>query len=470
MDGSFDIAIIGAGSAGLTAADVAHRLGASVAIIEKGRVGGDCTWTGCIPSKALLRTARLHHERRNAQTLGLSSSTDTADFSVVSAHVRHVIEDIYADERPEVLRAKGITVFEGPAEFEDAHSASVGSERVAARRFIICSGATPRIPPIPGLEDVDYATYQSLWDMRVLPKRLTILGGGPIGCEMAQAFSRLGSSVTLLEAGPRLLPRDDVEASHMLLEIFRNEGIYVQVGSAVTGVRQDSQGIHATTKEQETTGDVLLVATGRHPQTDGLRLERAGIRHDERGIQVNSHLRTSNSHVFAAGDCTGGFQFTHYAGWQAGVAVRNALLPGNDTGVRDTVPWTTFTNPEVAHAGLTEVQARKKHGSDVAVTVWPLEKVDRAHTDGDTRGFMKVITRRNGRLLGVTIMASRAGEMLHEWIVALGQGMRIDELSQLIHVYPTYSMGAMEAAADIRITRLTAGYRGRLLQLARRLS
>jgi pyruvate/2-oxoglutarate dehydrogenase complex dihydrolipoamide dehydrogenase (E3) component len=291
-----------------------------------------------------------------------------------------------------------------------------------------------------------------------------------MGCEMAQAFRRLGARVTLLAAGERLLPRDDPAASQVLADVFAAEGIdLVYNARAELAWRDEAGRIRLGAGGNGLAGDTLLLAAGRRPNVDGLGLARAGVAYSRAGIQVDDTLRTSQRHIYAAGDCTGGPQFTHYAAWQAGLAVRNALLPGSSAAVADEVPWTTFTDPEVARAGLTEAQAREKFGDDVTTTQWPMDRVDRARVEGNTTGFIKLVHRKNGQLLGATIVAARAGEMIHEWIVALQHGLSVDDLSAALHVYPTYSLANMEAAVSVRLERLLNGLSGRILRALARL-
>jgi pyruvate/2-oxoglutarate dehydrogenase complex dihydrolipoamide dehydrogenase (E3) component len=292
---------------------------------------------------------------------------------------------------------------------------------------------------------------------------MLVLGAGPIGCEMAQAFRRLGTRVTLVEGEERVLPREEPEASRVLAEVFRDEGMELRLNAKVECAWQDGDGIHLFA-DGELVGDALLVAIGRRPNVDTLDLDKASIVYSPKGIQVDDYLRTSQKHIYAAGDCIGSYQFTHYAGWQAFMAVRNALLPGAFKGATDRVPWTTFTDPEVAHVGLTEEQARKKFGDAVMVCDWPMEKVDRAQAEGDTAGFLKLVHKKDGTLLGATIAAGRAGEMIHEWIVALEQGLKVGDIASVIHVYPTYSTASMQAAAEIRVAQLLRGTSGRVIR------
>jgi len=464
MNEPYDLLIIGGGSAGLTAAGFAVQLGARVALVEKHRIGGDCTWTGCVPSKTLLKAAKVAHQMRTAARYGLTPVEPVVDLKSVMAHVRAVIADVYHEESPEALRADGIDVFLDAARFLDPHTLAVGEATLTARHVLIATGAHPFIPPIAGLDGVDYLTYESVWELQVLPRHLLVVGAGPVGCEMAQAFRRLGSQVTLVASRDRVLPRDDPAAARVLGEVFAAEGIDLRYNARAERGWRDENGIHLIAGGDELVGDVLLITAGRRPNVDGLDLEKAGAAYSAKGIQVDEHLRTSQRHIYAAGDCIGSYQFTHYAGWQAFMAARNALLPGASKGVSDLVPWTTFTDPEVAHVGLTEEQAREKFIDSVMTCQWPMEKVDRARAEGDTAGFLKLIHRKDGTLLGATIVAARAGEMIHEWIVALDRGLKVGDLANAIHVYPTYSTASMQAAAAIRVGQLLSGTSGRVVR------
>lgn len=469
MAESYDLAVIGAGSAGLTAAGFATQLGARIALIEKNRIGGDCTWTGCIPSKTLLKTAKVAHQMRTADRYGLTPVNPKVDLKSVMSRVRNVIDQVYEHESPEALRANGVDVLIGNVRFIDPHTLAVNDTTVTARHVLLTTGAHSLIPPINGLDSVNYLTYETIWEIEVLPAHLLVIGAGPIGCEMAQAFCRLGSKVTLIEGMERLLPRDEPTASKVLAEVFTSEGINLSFNVPVERAWQDKDGIHILGGGQEFTGDALLVAVGRRPNVDSLALEKAGVTYNAGGIEVDEHLRTSQRHIYAAGDCTGSHQFTHYAGWQATMAVRNALLPGAAKGISDRVPWTTFTDPEVAHVGLTEEQARERFGDGVMTCDWPMARVDRARTEGDTAGFLKLIHKPDGTLLGVTIVCGRAGEMIHEWIVAIEHSLKVGDLSQVIHVYPTYSTASMQSTAEIRMAQLSNGMSGKIIRSAVRL-
>ncbi len=469
MNHTYDMVIIGGGSAGLTAAGFANQLGQRVALVEKNHLGGDCTWYGCVPSKTLLKTAQVGHDMRHGHRYGLSSMKPQVDLKAVMDHVNAVVNQVYQPESPEALREQGIDVFAGEAQFLDSHKIAVGDDTLTARRVLISTGASPFIPPIDGIASVNYLTYENIWGLQTLPEHLMVIGGGPIGCELSQAFCRLGSRVTVVEGLPRILPQDEPEVSEVLSESFADEGIQLRTNAMVQRVWQDDKGIRVVTADGDLMGDALLLAVGRKPNVGTMALDNAGVTHGPQGIMVNANLRTSQKHIYAAGDCIGGYQFTHYAGWQGFMAVRNALLPGNKKAVLDRVPSATFTDPEVAHVGFSEEAAWERFGSAVQTYAWPLEQVDRAMTDGSTQGFIKVVYKRSGRLLGATIVGGRASEMIHEWILAIDQGLKISDLANSIHVYPTYSMGSMQVASRITVAQLLGGISGRIIRRVTRL-
>ena len=467
MKTEYDLLIIGGGSAGLTAADFAVRLGLKVALVEKSRLGGDCTWTGCVPSKTLLRIARTAQEVRTASQSGICTGEPKVDFAAVMSQVREVMEKVASAESSEALISQGIDVFQGEAKFLDPHTIATSDAELKARKILIATGAGPLIPPIPGLDQVGYLTYETIWDLEALPEHLLVVGGGPIGCELAQAFRRLGSRVSLVEATPRILLQDEPEASSLILDQLADEGVEFHLDAPVEKVEKTgrrSSGVRLTTSQGSVSGDALLLAVGRRARLSGLDLERAGVDYGPNGIETDRSLRTSQHHIYAAGDCLGRFQFTYYAGWQGFMAVRNALLPGSTRAVLDRVPWATFTDPEVAHVGLTEQQARDKYGDRIEVMSWPMSQVDRALTDRASAGFVKLVHQPNGRLLGATVVSSRAGEMIHEWTLALDQGRKADDLANSLHVYPTYSMANMQVSSQLRISGLLSGASGRLIK------
>ncbi len=463
---SYDIAIIGAGSAGLTAARFAARLGKRVALIEANRVGGDCTWTGCVPSKALLHAAKVAHTVRNSSRYGIAAKDQHIDFGDVMGWVKRAVNEAYAQESPEALRAEGIDVLEGRAEFQDARTLAVGQQEVSARHFLICTGAAPFAPPIPGLADTPYLTYETFWDLATLPDRLVVIGGGPIGCELAQACQRLGSRVTLVEAMDRLLPNDEPDASQVVAQSLRRDGIDLRLSSPVesAGRNGDESGVVISAGGGTLKGEALLVAVGRRAKVYGLGLERAGIEYSPRGITVDDYLRTSVKHIYAAGDCAGGFQFTHYAGFQGAMAVRNMLLPGRSRGRPQHPPWATFTDPEVAHAGYTEEQARQRFGDKARVSILPMAHVDRAVTEDATEGFIKVVRRSNGETLGATVVGQRAAETLQAWTLAGDNGLKMADVARTMQAYPSLATGNQQVAWDAYLDGLTTGFTGKVVR------
>jgi pyruvate/2-oxoglutarate dehydrogenase complex dihydrolipoamide dehydrogenase (E3) component len=457
----YDLIVIGAGSGGLTAASFAAQLGARVAIVEKSRIGGDCTWSGCVPSKALLKAAKIAHEVRSAGHYGIIASPPVADMTGVREYVRAAIDAIYQLETPEEMNRRGIDVFLAPARFLDAQRIQAGDRTLGSHAFLIATGAHPVTPPICGLSDVPFITYEQIFDNDRLPARMVVIGAGPVGMEVAQAYRRLGAEVVMV--AERLLPREEPEAQQVMSKVFEREGLSFVWGRA-TGARKEGDEIVVTTSNGEVRGDLLFVAAGRKPTVEGLELQRAGVHYTEKGITVDQHLRTNVKNIYAAGDVTGGFQFTHLAGWQAFQAVRNALLPGSSSGFTDLVPWVTFTDPEVAHVGLIEAQARKEFGAAIRVTHWEMAKVDRAVCENDTAGFIKVITRKDGAFLGATIVAGRAGESISEFVVALKNDLKVADLAGAIHAYPTYSTAVQQLAAGLAIEDLLASASGKLVR------
>ncbi|MEW6130346.1 MAG: FAD-dependent oxidoreductase [Acidobacteriota bacterium] len=468
MSEKYDLAIIGAGSGGLTAAQVGAQVGARVALIEKHRIGGDCTWTGCVPSKALLKAAKVAQQTRLASRFGLTAALEPVNLKAVMAYVRSSIAAIYQHEEPRTLGAQGIDVVMGQARFADPQTLAItmaeGEKRIVAKNILICAGARPRLPQIRGFSEVPYLTYETIFEMETLPEKFVVMGGGPVGIEMAQAFLRLGSDVTLLHSRPRLLPKDEPEAAAVLTRCLQAEGAKLFLDARVFSVAQTSCGMTLRANVGEFCCDALLVATGRAPNIDTMALEKAGVQFSEKGIPVDENLQTNVKHIYAAGDCLGGPQFTHYAAYQAFIAARNALFPGSLKGLAQSVPWTTFTDPEIAHAGLTEAEARVKYGDNLEARVVEMGRVDRAVTESDTSGFIKVIHKKDGTVVGATVVAERAGEVIHEWAIAIAQNWKISELSSMIHVYPTYSIANQQLASEYSLERFLRGSAGKILK------
>ena len=468
MRATYDLIVVGAGSAGLAGAAFARTLGLRVALVEAARVGGDCTWTGCVPSKALLHVAAAGHAARIGAG-GIPGRDAPTDFAGVRAFVHAARERVYALETPEELARQGIDVLIGPASFRDPHTLDVGGRALTAKRFLVSTGAAPAMPSIPGLVDGPYLTNHTIFDeLTVLPKHLIVLGGGPVGVEFAQAFRRLGSRVTLIGRNRRLLPPADDEASALLARVLRHEGIAVHLGVAVDGVEH---GVTTTVVAggQRLECDALLVAVGRRPNVDGLGLERAGVEMGEKGIKVDEKLRTNHPHIYAAGDVTGSFQFTHYAGWQAVMAVRNMFLPGSTRAMLPSVPWAVFTDPEMAQVGLTEREAHAG-GEKHEVRRFPIARNDRAQTAGEVHGSMKFVLRSNGTILGATIVGTAAGEMINEVTLAIDNKISFDKLCRSIHVYPSYGFALQLGSADALYYGLSRGIKGALVRALARLA
>lgn len=469
----FDLVVIGGGSAGLSGADFAAKLGARVALVERHRIGGDCTWTGCVPSKALIKAAKIAHEAKRAAAFGIEAGSprqqqqqQRADMARVHAYVQQAIGRVYQDETPQALESRGISVFLGAAEFVDPHAVRAGERTIRANHFIIATGARPRIPEIPGLSGVPYVTYESFFDRDRLPEHLVVLGAGPIGLELAQAYRRLGAEVSVV--GEEFLPREEPEVRRLMERLLGNEGVQCVPGKALSVHRTDGERIALSTKEGDVTGDLLLVATGRQPNVAGLGLDRAGVAHSGRGIEVDRCLRTSARHIYAAGDVIGGPQFTHLAAWQCFQAVRNALLPGSTRAVPDALPAVTFTDPEVAHVGASEADARASRGDQVRVHLWDMDHADRAVCDGETEGFIKLVTRAGGTILGATIVAARAGEMISELALAVDKRLTVADVAATIHPYPTWSTALQQLAARAAVESFIGGAAGKIaLRLAR---
>jgi len=471
MSDKYDVIVIGGGTAGLTAAGFAARLGVKVALISKGPLGGDCTWTGCVPSKALLKVAKVAHTMRTAPEYGISANGNSPhiDMGRVRDYIRKAIADVYQHETPDHLVNQGIEIINGAARFLDAHTIQVGEQMLQAKKFIITTGAKPFIPNIPGLQDVPYLTYLELFDNDQLPEHLIVMGAGPIGVEIAQAYRRLGSQVTLIDVG--ILPNEEPEVAEVMGKVFTREGIQFVEGlvtSCFLGkshARQEGKDIVININEHECRGDMLLVAVGRVGVVEGIDLDKAGVAYSAKGIRVDKYLRTNVKHIYTAGDCIeDNHQFTHVAGWQAFQAVRNALLPLNDKGFNNVVPWVTFTDPEVAHVGLTETQAREKFGAKTQVTLWKLDRVDRAVAENDRDGFIKVIHKKNGKVLGATIVAERAGEVINEYAIAIQRGFKLYDLANVIHAYPSYSMSTMRLSAEVATDIVMDGFVGTVLR------
>ena len=466
MKYDYDFAIIGVGASGLIAADFALRLGARVVMIEKDRIGGDCTWSGCVPSKSLIKAASVAHAVQHAAHFGVRAEARPTDMPKVRAWLNSTIEHIYAPTTPEALRAKGMKVLRGRASFADAHTLQVGEQQITAGKVLINTGAKPRIPAITGLDQLPYLTYKQIFQNDRLPQRLIVVGGGPIGCEIAQSYRRLGAQVSLIAEA--LLPNEEPEASAVLVAVFAAEGIEWVRGRA-TAASRAGDGLIINTSAGDLQGDILLIATGRTPVVQELGLERAGVRYTPEGIEVDAHLRTSARNIYAAGDVLGGPQYSHLAGWQGFQATRNALLPGNAPGTLRAMPRVTFTSPEVAQVGLTEQQARSKYADKLRVGTLPLSRVDRAVSEDDTHGFLKLLALRGGEIIGGTYVGERASEAITEVVIAIDRGITLQQLAGVVHPYPTYAIGLQFLATDMAMQQTFNSTKGHILRTLSRL-
>ncbi|NUR05229.1 MAG: FAD-dependent oxidoreductase [Streptomyces sp.] len=439
----YDLVVVGGGSAGLTAARTAVRLGARTLLVERDRLGGDCLWTGCVPSKALLHVAAEVHAARRAGRYGLQAPQDPVDLAAAMASVREAITAIEPHDSAEALSALGVEVVHGTARFTGPRALTAAGRRIAFRYALIATGSAPALPPVPGLAEADPLTSDTIWNLREVPERLVVLGGGPIGCELGQAFARLGSRVTLVEALPALLPREEPHAAELIRRRLESEGVTV-----LTGFRAEKvDGCEVRGAGRALPYDRLLVTTGRTPNTAGLSLEDAGVAVGAGGrVNIDGRLRTGNRRIYAAGDVTGTSAFTHLAGVQAAAAVTDALL-----GVRRrigyrAVPWVTFTDPEVARVGLTADEARQKYKRRARVRTLGHDHVDRAVAEDRTDGFTRLVLDPHGRIVGATVVAPRAGETIAELAAAVRSGRTASQFAATVHPYPTYGDGPWHAA------------------------
>ncbi|SEM66056.1 Pyruvate/2-oxoglutarate dehydrogenase complex, dihydrolipoamide dehydrogenase (E3) component [Loktanella fryxellensis] len=433
-----DLCIIGAGSAGLSVAAGAAQMGASVVLIERAEMGGDCLNAGCIPSKALIAAAKHAYQPQHGAAFGVEDTTPQVDFAAVKDHVRRVIDTIAPVDSQERFEGLGCTVIRADARFVSRTEVQAGDTIITARRFVIATGSGPFVPPIPGLDGVMVHTNETIFDLRDKPDHLIIIGGGPIGMEMAQAHRRLGCAVTVIE-GAKAMGKDDPELAAIVLDRLRGEGVAIMEDAKAERVSGGEGGaITVHTSKGRVTGTHLLVAVGRAVKVDGMGLDVAGVDHDRKGITVDANLRSvSNKAVYAAGDVAGGLQFTHVAGYHGGQLVR-ALMFGLPARARtDHIPWATYTDPELAHVGLTEAEARKRHGDKLTVVRSEYAHNDRANTEGRTTGLIKVMVV-GGRPVGASIVGHLAGELIGMWAMAIANKLKMTAISNTVLPYPTY--------------------------------
>ena len=467
-----DLCILGAGSGGLSVAAGAVQMGASVVLIEKGAMGGDCLNSGCVPSKALIAAAHAAHSIGAAKRFGVHAPAPTVNFGEVHAHVHGVIGTIAPHDSVERFEGLGVTVIKGTGRFADASTVEVNGQKIKARRFVISTGSRAAVPPVPGLAEAGYLTNESIFEVQERPEHLIVIGGGPIGIEMAQSFRRLGSKVTVIEKFG-ILAKDEPEAVDVVRKALLAEGITLLEGTGITTVtrvgEQVSVALDANTPVGRTvTGSHLLVAAGRKPNLESLALEAAGIAYTPRGITVDARLLTANRKVFAIGDVAGGPQFTHVAGYHAGIVIRNALFSLPAKVDYAALPWVTYTDPELAHAGLTEADARKA-GHEVQILSWPFEMNDRAQAEKQTEGLVKIVLGVKGRILGATIVGPHAGDLIGTWGLAISAKLRIGAIASAILPYPTLSEVSKRAAGSYYTPKLFGAGTRRLVQWIQRL-
>jgi pyruvate/2-oxoglutarate dehydrogenase complex dihydrolipoamide dehydrogenase (E3) component/uncharacterized membrane protein YdjX (TVP38/TMEM64 family) len=451
----YNLIVIGAGSAGLVSAYIGATVKAKVALIEKHRMGGDCLNTGCVPSKALIRTARAMAEARDSQRYGVRRMEAELDFGEVMERVREAIRKIEPHDSPERYEAMGVDVIKAEAKLVSPWEVEVEGRRISARSIVLATGAEPLVPPIEGLDKVDYLTSDTLWDLEQLPERLVVLGGGPIGAELTQAFARLGSKVTVVEMAKRLLPREDAEAGQLLAQHLEHDGVHVATSHKALRVESDAEGRRLVCEHdgEEIAFEFshLLVALGRKTRTTGYGLEELGVRLDDGGrLDVDGFQRSNFPNIYVCGDAAGPYQFTHVAAHQAWSAAVNALISPLWSFRTDyrVIPWVTFTDPEVARVGLSEDEAREQE-IDFEVTTYGLDDLDRAIADSADYGHVKVLTEAGkDRILGATIVGAHAGEMLPEFVLAMKHRLGLNKLLGTIHVYPTFSEANKFAAGE----------------------
>ncbi len=465
-----DLCVIGAGSGGLSVAAAAAALGVPVVLIEKHKMGGDCLNTGCVPSKALIAAAKRAETIRSAAPFGVKARANI-EFHEVSDHVQGVIAAIAPNDSKQRFTALGVRVIDGEACFRNPGTVVVGDKfEIKARRFVLATGSSPSVPPIPGLDKTPYLTNETVFEGRALPKHLIVVGAGPVGLELAQAFRRLGSEVTVLEAAAPLA-KEDPECAAVVVDRLGREGVVIRSGVQIARVRRVRTKIEVVLAgeqgEETIEGSDLLIATGRQPNLDGLGLDAAGIKHERSGIVVDKRLRTTNKRVYAIGDVAGALQFTHVANYHAGLVIKHALFRLPVKVNASAIPRVTFTDPELAHVGLTEVQARERYRT-IRVLRWPYHENDRAQAERETTGHIKVITTKKGVILGATIVGAAAGELITTWTLAIDQGLNVRVFAGIVVPYPTFAEIGKRAATTFFLPRLTSPWVQRILRFMRR--
>ena len=444
----YDIVIIGGGSGGLVVASAAAQLNAKVALVEKDRLGGDCLWFGCVPSKSLLHASRVAYEVKTGSRFGIYTTPPDIQFSEAIGHVQKVINTIQPHDSPERFEGLGVEVIFGEGQFKDKKTFTVNGRDLKARAFVVSTGSRPKVPPIEGL--AGFLTNEQVFSLKECPASLAVIGAGPMGCELGQALHRLGSQVTIISSRDRALPKEDPEAALVVEKQLEAEGIRIIKGKRAQKVEVIDGKKHLWVGEEKVIVDEILVSSGRVPNVDSLNLEAAGVEYTEKGITVNDKLQTSNKRIYGCGDVIGGYQFTHVAGYEAAVVIQNALFFPSAKADYRVIPWATFTEPELARVGLTEEQARKRYGDKIEVLKQDFVGVDRAQAEGATEGFVKIITTPKGQILGAHLVGRSAGELIHEIILAMKNNLPVSALTGIIHIYPTLSEVNSKAALQLK--------------------
>ncbi|MEM8577958.1 MAG: FAD-dependent oxidoreductase [Pseudomonadota bacterium] len=448
-----DILVIGAGSGGLSVAAGAVQMGADVTLLEGHKMGGDCLNYGCVPSKAIIASAKAAYAQSHSARYGVAQVAPQVDYAAAKDHVADVIAQIEPVDSQERFEGLGVRVIRAFGTFVDARTVEAGEYRITARRVVIATGSSPLVPPIPGLVDVPYLTNETLWELRTQPDHLLVIGGGPIGMEMAQAHRRLGSEVTVIEAG-KALPKDDPDMAQVVLDALREDGVRIEEGAKASRISESGGQITVETEDGRSfTGSHLLLAAGRKTNSDGLGLEAAGIETTHTGIKTDAALRTTNARVFAIGDAAGGLQFTHVAGYHASVIIRSLLFALPSKAKTDHIPWATYTQPELSQVGLTEAQARAAHGDRLEVVRFDYHHNDRAIAERKIAGGIKVMVVR-GRPVGVSIVGEQAGELIALWSLAIANKLKMSQIAGMVAPYPTISEVNKRAAGAYFTPRL----------------